>query len=75
MYIITQQFLLFGGPWAQLMCRPATTMFMTNSMLLWSVACRGLVMPGATACLDAPLLNSNIEQWRMVVLLLDIRCL
>jgi len=34
------------------------------------VACRGLVMPGATAWLDAPLLNSSIEQWRrpMVVI-------
>ena len=33
-----------------------------------SVACRGLVMPGATAWLDAPLPNSSIEQWRMVVI-------
>ena len=32
------------------------------------VACRGLVMPGATAWLDAPLPNSSIEQWRMVVI-------
>ena len=40
-----------------------------------SVACRGLVMPRATAWLDAPLLSSSIEQWRMVVLLLDLRCL
>jgi len=39
------------------------------------VACSGVVMPGATVLLDAPLRNSIIEQWRMVVLLLDIRCL
>jgi len=32
------------------------------------VACRGLVMPGATAWLDAPLPSSSIEQWRMVVI-------
>ena len=32
-------------------------------------------MPGATAWLDALLLNSSIKQWRMVTLLLDIRCL
>jgi len=34
---------------------------------LHSVAYRGLVMPGATAWWYAPLPNSNIEQWRMVV--------
>ena len=34
----------------------------------WSVACRGLVIPGATAWLDAPLPNYGIEQWRMVVI-------
>jgi len=33
-----------------------------------AVACRGLVMPGATACLDAPLPNFSIEQWHMVVI-------
>jgi len=32
-------------------------------------------MPGTTAWLDAPFLSSSIEQWRMVVLLLDLRCL
>jgi len=32
-----------------------------------AVACRGLVMPGATARLYAPLPSSGIEQWRMVV--------
>jgi len=32
------------------------------------VACRGLVMPGATAWLDAPLPNASIEQWRLVVI-------
>jgi len=40
------------------------------------LVCRGLVMPGATAWLDAPLSNSGIlnsaEWWS---LLLDIRCL
>jgi len=42
-----------------------------------AVACRGLVMPGATAWLDTPLPNSSIEQWRkpMVVILPNIRCL
>jgi len=34
----------------------------------YPVACRGLVMPGATAWLNAPLPNSNIGQWRMVVI-------
>ena len=32
------------------------------------VACRGLMMPGTTAWLDAPLPNSSIEQWRLVVI-------
>ena len=32
-------------------------------------------MPRATAWLDALLPNSSIEQWRMVVIVLDIRCL
>ena len=31
-------------------------------------ACRGLVMPGATAWLNAPLPNSSIEHWRMVII-------
>ena len=35
---------------------------------LVAVACRGLVIPVATAWLDAPLPNSSIEQWRMVVI-------
>ena len=35
------------------------------------VACRGLVMPGAIAWLDAPLLNSSIEQWCMVVIVTE----
>jgi len=34
-----------------------------------AVACRGLVMPRATYWLYAPLPNSNIKQWRMVVIL------
>jgi len=33
-----------------------------------AVACRGLVMPGATAWSDAPLPNFSIQQWRMVVM-------
>ena len=33
-----------------------------------SVACRGLVMTGATAWLYATLPNSSIEQWRMLVI-------
>ena len=33
-----------------------------------AVACKGLVMPGATAWLEALLPNSSIEQWRMVVI-------
>jgi len=33
-----------------------------TSLLTCAVACRGLVIPGATAWLDAPLLNSSIEQ-------------
>jgi len=32
-------------------------------------ACSGLVMPRATAWLDAPLPNSSIEQWRMVIII------
>ena len=32
------------------------------------MACRGLVMPGASAWLDAPLPNSSVEQWRVVVI-------
>ena len=32
------------------------------------VACRGLVMPGATTWLDAPRPNSSFDQWRMVVI-------
>ena len=39
-----------------------------NKTLFIPVACKGLVMPGATAWLDAPLQNSGIEQWRMVVI-------
>jgi len=31
------------------------------------MACRGLVMPGATARLNAPLTNASVEQWRVVV--------
>jgi len=30
---------------------------------------RGLVMHGATACLYAPLQNSSIEQWRVMVII------
>ena len=41
---------------------------MKSDCLLYPVACRGLVMPGPTACLDAPLPISGIEQWRMVVI-------
>jgi len=37
------------------------------SISLLSVACRGLVMPGATAWLYFPLTNASAEQWRMVV--------
>ena len=33
-----------------------------------AVTCRGQVMPGATSWLYAPLPNSCIEQWRMVVI-------
>jgi len=33
-----------------------------------AVACRGLVMPGPTASLYAPLPNYIIKQWRMVVI-------
>ena len=40
-----------------------------------TVACRGLMMSGATAWLDAPLPNSSIEQWRMVVIVTGISCL
>jgi len=36
------------------------------------MACRGLVMPGAIAWLDAPFLNSSNEQWRVVVMVADI---
>ena len=36
-------------------------------LITHAVACRGLVMPGATAWLDA-LPNYSIEQWRMVVI-------
>jgi len=35
-----------------------------------TVACRGLVLPGATACLDVPLPSSSIEQWRVVVIVI-----
>jgi len=41
--------------------------------MLCSVACRGLVMPGATAWLDAPLPNSSIEQWRTIVIVTGYR--
>jgi len=37
---------------------------MTVAYAFYPVACRGLVMPGATAWLDASLPNSSIEQWR-----------
>jgi len=30
-------------------------------------------MPGATACLDAPLSNSSTEQWPMVVIVTGYR--
>jgi len=33
-----------------------------------AVACRGLVLPGKTSWLEAPLPNFSIEQWRMVVI-------
>jgi len=33
-----------------------------------AVTCKGLVMPGATAGLDAPLPHSSTEQWRMMVI-------
>ena len=35
-----------------------------------TVACRGLVMPGGYAWLDAPFPNSSIEQWRIVVIVI-----
>ena len=38
-----------------------------------SVACRSLVIPGSTAWLDSRFLSSSLEQWRMVVLLLNLR--
>jgi len=41
---------------------------MTWIILSQVVACRDLLMPGATAWLDAPLPNSSIEQWRMAVI-------
>ena len=28
-------------------------------------------MPGATACLDAPLANSRFEQWHIVVIVIE----
>ena len=28
-------------------------------------------MPGATACLDAPLADSRIEQWHIVVIVIE----
>jgi len=34
----------------------------------WSVSCRNLVIPGATAWLCASLPNYSIEQWRMTVI-------
>ena len=37
-----------------------------------AVACRGLVMPGATAWLYAPFPNSNIEPWRIVRATIDL---
>ena len=39
-----------------------------NTSQATAVACRDLVMPEATAWLYAPLPNSSIEQWRMVVI-------
>ena len=51
-------------PWP---CHRSIKNFAAISDIL-SVACRGLVMPGATAWLDVPLPNSGIEQWRMVVI-------
>jgi len=33
-----------------------------------AVACKGLVMPGATCLIVCPLPNPSIEQWRMVVI-------
>jgi len=45
------------------------------SWLLESVVCRGLMMPGTTSWLYAPLPNSSIEQCVRWSLLLDIRCL
>ena len=33
---------------------------------MWTVACRGLVTPGATCLIVCPLPNSSIKQWRMV---------
>ena len=39
-----------------------------TSPSLEAVACRGVAMPGATAWLDAPLPNSSIEQWRLVII-------
>jgi len=39
---------------------------MTLTQVSSPVTCRGLVVPRATAPLYASLLNSGIEQWRMV---------
>jgi len=45
-----------------------TELICSHISALQPVACRGLVMPGASASLDAPLPNCSIEQWRMVVI-------
>ena len=49
--------------------RPFLSMALAGEGL--TVACRSLVMPGATAWLDAPLSKSSIEQWRMVVIVTE----
>jgi len=39
-------------------------------LLKGTVACSGLVLPGATSWLYAPQPNSSIEKWRVVVIVI-----
>ena len=45
-------------------------LYNTETSDMNTVACRGPVMPGVTAWLDAPLPNSSIEQMRIVVIVI-----
>ena len=44
---------------------------MTTRLDFLPVACRGLVMPWATASWDVPFPNSCIKPWRMVVIVIE----